>query len=35
MVDFWVEKKEDNLTKIIPFFKNNNILGVKANDFKD
>jgi len=35
MVDFWVEKKEDNLTKIIPFFKNNNILGVKAKDFED
>lgn len=35
MVDFCVESNCDNINKIIPFFSNNNILGVKANDFND
>jgi hypothetical protein len=35
MADFRVERNEDNLNKIIPFFNNNNILGMKAKDFKD
>jgi hypothetical protein len=35
MADFRVERSEDNLNKIIPFFNNNNILGMKAKDFKD
>lgn len=35
MADFIVESNKDNLEKIIPFFRNNNILGVKAKDFED
>ena len=35
MVDFCVESNKDNLNKIIPFFNNNNILGMKAKDFED
>lgn len=34
MADFIVESNKDNLEKIIPFFRNNNILGVKK-DFED
>lgn len=33
MADFIVESNKDNLEKIRPFFRNNNILGVKAKDF--
>lgn len=35
MVDFHVESNQDNFNIIIPFFIDNNILGVKAEDFKD
>jgi len=34
-VNFAVYKFSDNYAKIIPFFKEHNILGVKSEDFKD
>lgn len=35
MVDFCIENNGDNLEKILPFFNENQILGVKAKDFED
>jgi hypothetical protein len=35
MADIHVESSKDNLNLIIPFFIENNILGVKALDFLD
>lgn len=34
-IDYRVTKLEDNLTKIIPFFEKNPIIGVKYNDYLD
>lgn len=33
MADLIVESNKDNIEKIIPFFSDNKILGVKAKDF--
>ena len=35
MVNFHVRRLSDNLTKIIPFFLQYPILGVKSQDFQD
>jgi len=34
-IDYRVTKLEDNLTKIIPFFEKNPIIGVKYKDYLD